>query len=168
MIYPWQEDEVARMRALAGQGMSAGQIAARLKIEFGTGRSRSAVVGKIMRGNGQFGRLLGRSGSAKQTLERPQRRARVETPQPSAAIKPQAVPPRPAPPVANLPAPLPISFLDAMFSDRCLHFVGDPLGPSGPDMPVCGAERAQFAPAHSRYCARHLASVVRAPEAVAA
>jgi hypothetical protein len=56
---------------------------------------------------------------------------------------------------SNLPAPLPRTFLDAMLAGRCLHYVGDPFGPDGPDMPVCGAERAQNV-IETRYCRRHL------------
>ena len=54
-----------------------------------------------------------------------------------------------------------MAFLDAVLGNRCLHFVGDPLSVDGPGMPVCGAERAAFAPPHNRYCARHRASMVQ-------
>lgn len=59
--------------------------------------------------------------------------------------------------VANLPAPLPITFLAAVMTDRCLHYACDWFAPDGPDMPVCGAERAQDV-LHTRYCRRHLIS----------
>lgn len=48
----------------------------------------------------------------------------------------------------------PISFLEAMFADRCLFFAGDRMAPAGPDMAVCGAARA-LAPAGTRWCPHH-------------
>lgn len=66
--------------------------------------------------------------------------------------------------VSNLPATLPITYLEAVFSDRCLHFAGDPLGRDGPDMPVCGAARADGV-LNTRYCRRHLVSQYRVRDA---
>lgn len=60
--------------------------------------------------------------------------------------------------VANLPAPLPVAFIDALFADTCLHFVGNPMSEDGPTMPVCGAARMQDAPLNNRYCRRHFHS----------
>lgn len=57
-------------------------------------------------------------------------------------------------PVSNLPAALPITFLDAVVRHRCLYFAGDWYGADGPDMPVCGAERSAE-PLETRYCRRH-------------
>jgi GcrA cell cycle regulator len=168
----WNEERLARLKELAGQGYSAGQIASLLGREFGGGVTRNAVVGKLLRGQGRYGSL--------QTLTRvPARVSRT-----GAATPPKAAPvrhssasraagapagrrndaglrskPRPAAVVpVNLPAPLPIGFFEAVETGRCLHFIGDPMGPGGPDMPVCGAERAQGAPAANRYCVRHLFS----------
>ncbi|MDX8513564.1 GcrA family cell cycle regulator [Mesorhizobium captivum] len=54
----------------------------------------------------------------------------------------------------HLPATLPIAFLDAVMRNRCLYFAGEWQTPDGPDMPVCGAERAAE-PIETRYCRRH-------------
>lgn len=170
MTTPWHDDEVVRLRALAGQGLSAGQIAARLKAEFGSGRSRNAVIGKLMRGKGGFGRLLRAPGWVPQPAAIPAPREPkpvCRKPAPAKAL-PAPAPAPASPPVASLPAPVPMSFLEAMFSGRCLFFAGEPFGPAGPDMPVCGAERARSAPPHNRYCARHLCAAMRPREAVAA
>lgn len=172
MIAPWTHAELSRMLALTRQGLSAGQIAARLNHEFDTGRSRNAVIGKLMRGNGQFGRLQREPGYAPPPATRtpprePKAKPVCRPPVPAVALAVPAPLQAPAARPVNLPAPVPMPFLEAMFADRCLHFVGDPLGPGGPAMPVCGAERAQSAPVHNRYCARHLAGVAR-PREVAA
>lgn len=88
----------------------------------------------------------------------------------AASKDPLSASPRPAPlptmgggadgrQVLLRPAPLPpaspaITFLEAMFSDRCLFFVDRWDAPAGPDMPVCGAARA-LAPAETRWCPYH-------------
>ena len=77
---------------------------------------------------------------------------------PGASVAPVA-PPGPVAPAAaraerQAVAPPPIGFLEAVDRGRCLFFAGDPLGESGPDMPVCGAERAHDL-ANTRYCRRH-------------
>jgi GcrA cell cycle regulator len=177
---PWSEAEVERLTALAGQGYSAGLIASRLCIEFGTGRSRNSVIGKMMRGKGQFGRLhlLPRNKGTRNSERASSSRAGKA----GAASPHRAAPATPlasrakgapvgrtnvpdvrsdAPPAAevpmNLPVALPISFEAAVDGGRCLYFVGDPYAPSGPDMPVCGAERAEGV-LHTRYCRKHLIS----------
>jgi len=169
----WTAPETERLRVLVAQGLSASQIATRLCVEFDTGRSRNSVVAKVDRGNGGFGRLgrlpARKSGPAPRPHagRNPGALAPARAAKTGTAFPPRAVPVATMPAVpkllpANLPAPLPVTFLEAMFADRCLHFMGDPLAPSGPDMPVCGAERAQEAPFANRYCARHRASQVAA------
>lgn len=171
----WTEPEMARLKELADERMSASQIADALCREFGSGRTRNSVIGKIMRGKGQFGNLRQHSPSRASSRatgpgtrpDRPQP-AIVSTqspsPSPAPAPLPLPVPGRVVP--VDPPKPLPMTFLEAVLADRCLHFVGDPLGPDGPDMPVCGAERAQDARPFNRYCCRHLESG-RAAEVVA-
>lgn len=61
---------------------------------------------------------------------------------------------------SNLPATLPMTFLQAALTDRCLYFVCDWYDPDGPDMPVCGAPRAANV-VGTRYCRRHLAQRVQ-------
>lgn len=168
----WNEERLARLKELAGQGHSAGQIASLLGREFGGGVSRNAVIGKLLRGKGRYGKLLlpararvgvGRTGAATPPKAAPVRVAARPSPAPS---RPRAVPARVSTPLplkggeerALLPAPLPIGFFEAVEMGRCLHFIGDPMGHGGPDMPVCGAERAEGALPSNRYCQRHRAS----------
>lgn len=165
----WTPEEIERLEQLTRDGLSASQIAAVLCREFGTGRTRNSVIGKIMRGKGRYGNLRpqspGRASSRAAGMRaRPSRHrpALVSTPTP-----PPSPPPAPAPvplPVpgrvvpVDPPTTLPMTFLEAALADRCLHFIGDPYGPDGPGMPVCGAERAQDAHHDNRYCCRHRAS----------
>jgi len=177
----WNEERVARLKELAGQGLSSGQIASLLGREFGCGVSRNAVIGKLMRGKGRYGKLqlparayvrAGGAGAA--------------TPPPTAPVQPvrarrAAARPSPAPSRSraealgltplplkggeervSVPAVLPIGFFEAVETGRCLHFIGDPFAPDGPDMPVCGAERAEGALPLNRYCRRHRASQYQA------
>lgn len=174
----WQPSELVKLKELAGQGLSAGLIAAHLNRQFGKGRSRQAVIGKIHRGEGLFGWLTPRPrlradgkrrakpGPKPRTADLPRPLAE-KTVAAIAAAFPVAglpeLPPAKAVTVSpdckgySVPATRPMRFVDAMIADRCLHFVGDPYGPAGPDMPVCGAERAEGV-LNTRYCRRHLAS----------
>lgn len=165
----WTEPEMARLKELVEKEMSASQIAAALCREFGSGRTRNSVIGKIKRGNGRWGRLAREGRAPNRRPLRPAVPARSRpvavsaqspSPVPVPAPPPQPVdgPVVPVDPPAPLPATAPMRFIDAVFADRCLHFVGDPLGPDGPDMPVCGAERAQHAHRDNRYCSLHIAS----------
>jgi GcrA cell cycle regulator len=184
----WTAPRLERLKVLAGQGLSAGIIASRLSIEFEP-VTRNAVIGKLMRGKGRYGRLsprlnaaqtervqtpargpsrVGRTGAAAPHQAAPVRSSFRSRPCAPAALASARAPAKAgglqserwpaAQALANLPAPLAIAFLEAVERGRCLHFVGDPLGVDGPGMPVCGAERAQDAPFHNRYCARHRAS----------
>jgi GcrA cell cycle regulator len=157
MIF-WSDAEDARLAALAADGLTASQIAAALRDEFGNGRSRNAVIGRMLRvGLALRSRLAPRPRKRDvPPAPRPARPAKVR-PMPAFSAPAGAAVRAPMPPVPNLPATLPVSFLDAVFADTCPHFVGDPLGRDGPDMPVCGAERAQSASRFNRYCRRHLA-----------
>ncbi|TPN16213.1 hypothetical protein FJ973_05850 [Mesorhizobium sp. B2-1-3] len=171
----WTAEELAVLKRAADEGLSSGTIASRLP-----GKSRNAVIGMLRRGDGKYGRLLGqpvnqaRGRATPKTGQPPKRRYK-----PARTIVPVAPPIAPAaspveilfasppcthftvpvkePPAPNLPAPVPITFLDAVMTDRCLHFACDWNAPDGPDMPVCGAERARDVP-HTRYCRRHLRS----------
>jgi GcrA cell cycle regulator len=183
----WNDQSLARLKELAGQGLSAGRIASLLASEFHEPVSRNAVIGKLIRGKGRYGRLQQKAPWRSQRPEaeaataarrlcaappepqgakRPMRGARQNAPSPSPSRLPAvpAVGSTPLPHIREgeerfaLPAPLPIGFFEAVERGRCLHFVGDPMGPGGPDMPVCGAERAHDAPFANRYCARHRAS----------
>lgn len=171
----WTPEEIERLEQLTRDGLSASQIATVLCREFDTGRTRNSVIGKIMRGKGRYGKLRPQSprrASSRATglRARPShlRQALAFDSNKGKARLPKDPSPRPAQPApivaapeplpASVPTPLPMTFLEAVLADRCLHFVGDPLGPDGPDMPVCGAERAQDAHHDNRYCCRHLTS----------
>ncbi|MER9870246.1 GcrA family cell cycle regulator [Mesorhizobium sp. M0136] len=156
----WSTEDLQALRDLAGQGLSAAQIAASLPGD----RSRNAVIGKLKRGKGRLGQLLGQPknqaiGRATPKTEKPPKRKYrpvrriVNAPSIEAPVERLFE----AEPVANLPATLPMTFLDAVMTNRCLHFACDWFAPGGPDMPVCGAERAQEV-LETRYCRRHLLS----------
>ncbi|RWK94513.1 MAG: hypothetical protein E5X86_26650 [Mesorhizobium sp.] len=169
----WTAEELKALHDLAGQGLSALQISKRLP----TGRSRNAVIGKLMRGKGKYGQLMGQPknqaiGRATPKTETPPKRKYRPVRRVIAIAPPiEAAPPIEllfTPPdckhyskaaavesVANLPATLPITFLEAIMTNRCLHYAGAPYGPDGPDMPVCGAARARDV-LETRYCRRHL------------
>jgi GcrA cell cycle regulator len=159
---PWSRAELDRLAALAADGLTASRIADLLCEEFGTDRSRNAVLGRMMRSG--IPSTSGQGTSRKLRASAPKKTPTVSRRVSSRAGRAGAAPPHPAAPAApyvppaNLPATLPITFAEAMEAGRCLHFVGDPFGPAGADMPVCGAERAQFAPNGNRYCRRHLES----------
>ena len=151
-----------RLAALAADGLTASQIAEFLCEEFGTERSRNAVIGRMLRSgipstSGQGSSRKRRAPTPKKTLT-VSRRASSRAGKAGAAPPHFAAPAAPYVPPANLPATLPVTFAEAMLAGRCLHFVGDPYSPDGADMPVCGAERAQFAPDGNRYCRRHMES----------
>ncbi|MER8503835.1 GcrA family cell cycle regulator [Mesorhizobium sp. M1142] len=155
----WSADDLQALRELAGQGLSAAQIAARLPGD----RSRNAVIGKLKRGKGSHGALLGQPknqaiGRATPKSEKPVKRK--YRPVRRAVMAPSIEAPVErlfeAKPVANLPATLPMTFLNAVMANRCLHYACDWFAPDGPDMPVCGAERADVL--ETRYCRRHLLS----------
>ncbi|AEH88172.1 GcrA family cell cycle regulator [Mesorhizobium opportunistum] len=152
----WTQDEIHTLRKLTGEGLTASQIGARM------GRSRNAIIGKILRLNGAGGHLTVRP--IKAGDGRPVRRPAPCRPRPPklafVAAKPVFERPQPYVPVANLPATLPVAFLDAVTAKKCLHFVGDPFGPDGPDMPVCGADRSEAA-GTVPYCRRHYGSSTR-------
>lgn len=158
----WTLQELAILKARAAEGLSAGKIADCLP-----GKSRNAVIGMLRRGDGLYGALQGRpknEARGRVAMSKADNTAAKLKPRPKRDFKgdraaAKVVPVEPAPPlvdpVANLPAPLPITFLDAVMKKRCLHYVGDWLSPDGPGMPVCGAERAQNV-IETRYCRRHL------------
>jgi GcrA cell cycle regulator len=160
----WSHSELDRLAVLAADGRTASQIADLLCEEFGTDRSRNAVLGRMMRSGIKSESSLVRGASGTRHASAPKKTLAVSRRVSSRAGRAGAAPPHPVAPAApyvppaNLPATLPVTFAEAMFSGRCLHFVGDPYSPDGADMPVCGAERAQFAPDRNRYCRRHLES----------
>ncbi|RWD71625.1 GcrA family cell cycle regulator [Mesorhizobium sp.] len=151
----WTAEELECLKSLAQQGLSAGKIASHLP-----DKSRNAVIGMLKRGKGKYGQLQGQARLPSPTvpaqsadLTRPALppRARIIAPP---TVAPAVIPPRPEP-VPNLPATLPITFLQAILTNRCLHYACAPYDPDGPDMPVCGAARAAE-PLGTRYCRRHL------------
>lgn len=150
MIMFWTPAREMQLAALVRKGLPASKIGEAL------GCSRNAVVGKVMRGEGRFGRLDGWAG--RRNRGDAQARKRKPTARPKLVTVPAPDPaPAPVPVVPPAPPPAPIPFLQAIDEGRCLWFAGEPFGPNGPDMPVCGGERAGTA----RYCARHAAMVKR-------
>lgn len=142
---PAREQELA---GLVAAGKSAGQIACAL------GCSRSAVVGKVSRDKKRFGTLEGRTGRPRTAAIPPQpQRQIVSAPAIAPVELPAAPPPAPAP--VPVPATRPMPFLQAIDEERCLWFAGEPFGPNGPDMPVCGAPRDRAASVTNRYCPCH-------------
>ena len=169
----WPPSELVKLKDLVGQGLSAGLIASLLNRQFGNGRSRSAVLGKIHRGHGQFGRLAQQPGFRLDGEPRAKSGPKAGSVKASVAGSGLEVAlPKPVGILTgslacksfSVPATRPVRFIDALFADRCLHFVGDPYSASGPDMPVCGAERAEGV-LGTRYCRRHLASQHQARDA---
>lgn len=142
---PWTEADDAKLQELVAEGLSASEIGSRL------GRGRHSVIGRLHRAKGKLGTLQGSHasvpGAGRKKGSAPAKSPRVVIVAPARVAIPQ-------PPVANLPATLPVPFLQAIERGRCLHFIGDPYSAGGPDMPVCGAERSQQDPL-SRYCGRH-------------
>lgn len=171
----WTPEIDAQLKVLADEGLSASQIAARL------GRSRSSVIGRVFRLKGEVV-LRGQSfrdrpkqQASSERAARPPRRVRPHSSPPGAprpvtartAGKPPVAPPAgaasspaaPALPSALSPVLRPMPFLEAVEKNRCLWFACDPFAPGGPDMPVCGHERAALP--NVRYCPRHLAGQVQ-------
>lgn len=160
MIF-WTPEREKRLAGLADGTRSASQIAAVI------GCSRNAVIGKIERGKGRFGRLAAVSTARRiQRQEQVSRRAspRPTRPKPPAAAPAAsrarrqagaAMPPAAPAPLPKTRAPIspPMPFLEAVTRGRCLYFACDPFAPDGPDMPVCGGERSQKP--DSRYCPLH-------------
>ncbi len=158
MADTWSEEEDRYIRQHTQEGFSASEIASALK-----GRSRNAVLGRI-------DRLRKADIKAGRDPIVPARRRGSTGLRKSAKLPSSSstrTPHLPSKPSASrrerIPAlpPVPmicegVTFLDAVDRERCLHFIGNPYSPDGPDMPVCGAERAGVL--HTRYCAYHLYS----------
>jgi GcrA cell cycle regulator len=188
MIKVWTPEEMDRLKVHAAEGLSSTQIAFRLNAEFRSARTRNSVIAKLDRGKGGLGTLArpatrtasakskplntkparpakpsaGKAGASSPHTKAPANYSFTSRPLGASAVLanvPDGHSPLQALPVVeNLPAPLPVAFLDALFADRCLHFIGDPMSEDGPRMPVCGAERMQDAPRSNRYCHRHFHS----------
>lgn len=161
---PWTDEETAMLGELVAGGLSASAIAAQLAAATGIARSRNSIIGKITRAGGRLGRLEGppvkpRREKRQPTGRRPRAVARPRG-RPGSASAYAAMSPEPIP--ATLPATVPMPFLAAVEANRCLHFAGEPFGPSGPDMPVCGGRRAEAGGPDNRYCAFHRAAVAEA------
>jgi len=161
---PWTDAETAMLGALVAQGLSAAAIAVQLAATTGVARSRNSIIGKITRAGGRLGRLEGppvkpRRETRQPAAGRPRAAARSR-PRPASACTSAAMSTEPIP--AALPATVPMPFLTAVEANRCLHFAGEPFGPSGPDMPVCGARRAEDGGPDNRYCAFHRVAVTEA------
>ncbi len=163
MSAAWTSEELDVLKLLAAKGLTASQIAARL----GNGRSRNAVIGKMERDKIILANARSRLHRPTKTAKPKPARAKLPSrrSRPGGATSPVATPVASAPivEVPNLPATLPMTFVDAMFAGRCLHFVGDPYGVDGPMMPVCGAERAYDDTGQQRFCTRHIRSSRQEP-----
>lgn len=137
----WTPDREEKLALLADGTRTASEIGKEL------GCSRNAVIGKVERGQGAYGHLAGRTIGLKPgqaAKARPAPRPFVRK-----AERKAVVPPAPLPvPVAGA------TFWSAIETKACLHFIGEEFGPDGPDMPVCGAPRANPL---IRYCRRHQA-----------
>ncbi len=158
MADTWSDAEDRYIREQVAEGASAGQIAQAMK-----GRSRNAILGRIHR-------LRKADGAADRPTIVASRRPGSVGSRKSAKLPGSSstrTPHLPSKPSASrrerVPAlpPVPmicegVTFLDAVDRERCLHFIGNPYSPDGPDMPVCGAERAGVL--KTRYCAYHLYS----------
>lgn len=143
----WTPQREQALADLVAKGWSASQIGDEL------GCTRNAVIGKVLRGKGRFGALDGRSGRRAPAEARPrpvQQKALVDAP----SLAPAELPAEAPAPAAALPPARPISFLQAVDEERCLWFAGTFHDPDGPNMPVCGGERADIP--GTRYCLHHL------------
>lgn len=142
----WTPERVERLAALVAERRTATQIGVALGI------SRNAVIGKILRLKGAAGHLKPRTGAVPDRKKARAARRRVA----GVAAQPVITEAGWQPPARTMPALVPMRFADASMTGRCLHFVGDWLGPSGPDMPVCGGERSErawpvpYCPMHAR------------------
>ena len=203
----WTPEQLATVKRMVAEEKSAGDIGKVI------GKSRNAVIGKILRMGGKLGRLTPKASGPKSTKTMEPRWVPGGRGRPPASVKPRgksavgsrqsavegewdrapalvlkgsgtaplsALPgisptrgeiTRPAvvldrrattvdrPIVAPVPshqalALIPMTFLDAVNRNRCLYFADEPMAPAGPDMPVCGAHRAEH-PKLTRYCPRH-------------
>lgn len=159
----WNEATVDRLTQLADGSRSAAEIAKLL------GCTANAVIGKIHRAGGMCGVLSNDPGGSRlRRVDRTEQVSKPVVPPRPASVRKAATPaPRagaassPAAPAPSLIVPSkPMRFLDAIDQGRCLWFAGAVKDPSGPDMPVCGAERTD-AVLEGRYCARHHAAQMR-------
>lgn len=166
----WTEERIAKAARLWADGLSITAIGKALDT------NRSSVAGIMNRRRARFPRrgqpenLCKGGRRAKPTKTRAEQRerqranaARAAERKAKALAAKAAEAPRPAP-APKLPATLPVSFADAVERGRCLHFIGDPFGPDGPAMPVCGGQRAAE-PVRGRYCPYHQRSQFRATDA---
>ncbi|WP_234186439.1 GcrA family cell cycle regulator [Shinella sp. NM-101] len=143
----WTPEREQELIGLVASGKSAGTIAITL------GCSRSAVVGKVSRDKARFGKLEGWNGNRRPGIVRTKSQRQVLTEGVTVPAQPPVTPPSSPPPL--VPAGRPIPFLQAIDEERCLWFAGEPFGPNGPDMPVCGAPRDEAASISNRYCHHH-------------
>lgn len=167
---PYSDAELAAIGKWLVDGLSASQIAAAFSHRFRRTVSRNAIIGIVSRNRdlaaiGFAGRPRGgrKAGGARNPGTRnpgipatgaAERRAAAPT-RPGAAGHPPVDAARaPCPPAAPEPPAAAMSFLEAIFADRCLFFAGRWDEPAGPNMAVCGAPRA-LAPAGTRWCPYH-------------
>ncbi len=174
----WSAEHLAIVKRMVAEEKSAGDIGKVI------GKSRNAVIGKILRMGGQLGRLSPRATqkSTKRAASAPKLRTKPslaatakDWDSPPANPSDIGAPPRRRPDAENKPsvsslptiasdhalALIPMTFLEAVNGNRCLYFADAPMDPAGPDMPVCGAHRAEH-PKMTRYCPRHQRSQVAA------
>lgn len=156
MRFSWTVDNVMRLKRLADGTRSAAEIASEL------GCPRNAVMGKLHRSKGALGRLSPKAGgnpNRKAAAPKPSARVATFNPQARKAER-EASPGLKALPPSTATSD-PITFRAAIDAGcRCLFYAGDPMGPDGPDMLVCGevvADRDAMPGDRKRsHCALHV------------
>lgn len=145
VIVLWPPEKEEQLKKLVAEGLNATTIGEQL------GYSRNAIISKVRRGKGRFGKLAGN-----RTPRAPQDQTSkpiVLKKAPQIEALPDALP---APMARSEFSPLRMAFLDAITTGKCLFFADDILSPDGPQMTVCGHERAEH-PISTRYCSHHVA-----------
>lgn len=155
----WPAEQLEQLKVLVGEGLSAGQIAARMGI------SRSAVVGRIHRAKGALGTLRRKAGfqrTKSEATSKPARPAREKVAPPPLSPKPvfisppcQHFAPPPRPQRARDIIVVPMPFGRAVREARCLFYACDDYAPASAEMLVCGCKRALYR-GSKPYCAAHL------------
>lgn len=165
----WSPQALDTLRTLVDEGLSTGEIAARM------GLSRSAVAGRIHRAKGALGTLRRKPGYQRPKTEAADKSARP----PRKTIVPPPLKPEllfVSPPCRDFTQPplrrrardivvVPMPFSRAMREARCLFYACDDYAPASSEMLVCGCKRASYR-GSKPYCSAHL--VAETAERVAA